>query len=60
MYLRKEFIDGVNELREKIQRKAGCKMFEGRELNGNDVACMIESYAEAMNEGRIPTIRSAW
>lgn len=35
-------------------------MFEGKQLYGNDMACMIEAYAEAINQGRVPTIKSAW
>lgn len=35
-------------------------MFEGKQLFGNDMACMIEAYAQSINEGKIPSIKTAW
>ena len=35
-------------------------MYEGKPLYGNDMACMIEAYAQAINDGKIPSIKSAW
>ena len=58
--LRKEFLDGVDQLREKIHRKAGPKMYDGDPLYGSSIASMIESYVEKMNMGGIPNIKTAW
>lgn len=44
-YLRREFIEGVNNLREMIMHNAGPKMYEGEVITGPAIASMIESYA---------------
>jgi hypothetical protein len=58
--LRREFIAGVNVLRDKILKEAGPKMYEGRPLEGGAIASMIVSYVDAINNENFPTIKTAW
>lgn len=58
--LRREFVQGVNDLRELVLRNTGPKTYEGEILTGPAVASMIESYAEAFNSGNVPNIKTAW
>ncbi len=58
--LRRDFIDGVNGLREKILKNAGPKMYQDNPLFGGAIASMIESYVNMMNSGAIPSIHTAW
>lgn len=39
--LRREFMEGVSLLREKIMRKAGPKMYDGDSLYGSSIASMV-------------------
>ena len=59
-YLRREFVDGVNSLREMIMHNAGPKMYEGEVITGPAIASMIESYVDAFNSDNVPNIKSAW
>jgi hypothetical protein len=59
-YLRKEFVEGVNNLRNLIMRNAGPKTYEGEIITGPAITSMIESYVEAFNSDSIPNIKSAW
>ena len=40
-YLRREFVEGLDLLRQKIYKNAGCKMYEGKPLRGCEMADMI-------------------
>ena len=53
-------MEGLDMLRQKIYKNAGCKMYEGKALRGCEMADMIEAYVKAINEGKLPTIKSAW
>lgn len=58
--LRKDFIEGVNSLRDKILKNAGPKKYEDNPLFGGAIASMIESYVNMMNSGSLPDIHTAW
>ena len=58
--LRRDFIEGINSLRNKILVNCGPKTYEGTPLYGGSIASMIESYEKMMNDGAIPSIRTAW
>ncbi len=58
--LRREFIEGINLLREKIMAKTGPKTYADRLVTGIELAGMIESYVEAFNSGKVPNIKTAW
>jgi hypothetical protein len=59
-YLRREFVEGVNNLRDLILRNTGPKTYEGEVITGPAIASMIESYVEAFNSDSVPNIKSAW
>lgn len=58
--LRREFIEGVNSLRDRILTNCGPKRYDDTPLYGGSIASMIESYVNMMNKGAIPSIRTAW
>jgi type I site-specific restriction-modification system R (restriction) subunit len=58
--LRREFISGINMLRDKIMKEAVPKMYEGKALEGSAIVSMIVSYVEAINSDQFPTIKTAW
>ena len=58
--LRADFIEGVNNLRDKILKNTGPKMYSDNPLYGGSIAAMIESYVNMINTGVIPSIQTAW
>ena len=58
--LRREFVDGVNNLRTMIMNNAGPKTYDGEVLYGGSIAAMIENYVETINKDGIPNIKTAW
>ena len=58
--LRREFMDGVAELRAKIMGNTGPKIYEGKPLSGANFSVMIDSYVNSFNSGKVPNIRTAW
>ena len=58
--LRLEFVEQVVQLRKKILGKLKLKNLNNKQLNGNMLATLIESYISAINKGTVPTIENAW
>ncbi len=59
--LRPEFQTQLNIVKECILSKdAQVKSLHGKELNGLMYAGLIRSYVDAINQGGVPTISSAW
>ena len=58
--LRSEFVEQVMVLRKKIVNKVRPKMLNGKNLSGEMLAQLLESYVVAINEGAVPSIESAW
>lgn len=42
--LRREFVEGVNALREKVLKNAGPKVYNGQEISSGDFTIMLETY----------------
>lgn len=58
--LRREFIESVGLLREKLINGCQPKTFGGEPVNGPVMVDLLESFAESFNSGKVPSIRSAW
>lgn len=58
--LRPEFNQQIDLLRSKILKKVKTKMISGKAVNGSMLIELAESYINALNEGRVPTIQTAW
>lgn len=58
--MRKEFIEGVNQVRKKIIYKMKVKKLNGKNLNGQMLYHLASDYVKAINEGAVPNIESAW
>ncbi|EGR33607.1 hypothetical protein IMG5_048240 [Ichthyophthirius multifiliis] len=59
-YLRPEFVEQINLLRQKIFKKIKPKMLCGRHLNGMMLLEVCRSYIESINKGSLPNIENAW
>ena len=57
--LRREFLDQLNFLREKILAKLTPKQLKGVNLNITMYIAMVEKYVDAINKGQVPNISSA-
>lgn len=58
--LRREFMEGVNTLRNKIMINTGPKLYEGKPITGYSISVMVDSYVQAFNSGKVPNIKNAW
>lgn len=58
--LRRQFIEVVGKLRDKLIKGSKPKSFGGQDVSGPAMVDMIEVFAESFNSGKIPSIRSAW
>ena len=58
--LRREFIEVLGKLRDKLIKGCRPKNFGGEEVTGPAMVDMIEVFAESFNTGKIPSIKSAW
>ena len=58
--LRAEFVDQINLLRSKTLRKVKPKQLKSKMLNGPMLAELASAYVQALNEGKVPTINTAW
>jgi len=58
--LRKEFRQALEELKKQLFEQLKPKALSGRDLNGAMFAGLTEAYVQAINEGGVPTISSAW
>ena len=58
--LRKEFVDGLNQLKTKIFKKVNPKKLKDQFITGPMLADLAWSYAKTLNDGGIPKISSTW
>jgi hypothetical protein len=58
--LRPQFRTEMEALRAKVLGLAGPKQVHGVNINGAGLVRLAESYTEAINDGAVPTICSAW
>jgi len=58
--MRPEFAQGVRTVRKKIMQKIKPKKMHGANLNGEMLYNLACSYVDAINEGAVPNIETAW
>lgn len=58
--LRPDFLREIGVLKEKIMSKVTPKQLKGVNLNMRMYIAMVEKYVEAINQGSVPNISSAW
>ena len=58
--LRPEFVQQMHILRKRMFEGIKPKALNGKNLNGEMLATLIENYVSAMNKGVVPTIETAW
>ena len=58
--LRPEFYQQVMNLRNKLLSKMRPKTMNGKNLNGEMLCVLMDSYLKAINEGSVPNIENAW
>ena len=56
--LRPEFVSQMEEFRKKVLSEVKPKTLNGKELNGEMLAALIENYISAINNGAVPNIES--
>ena len=58
--LRPEFQEQVMQLRSKLMGRIRIKCMNGKPLNGEMYASLVENYIKAVNSGIVPNIENAW
>ena len=58
--MRKEFVQGIEELRNDLLLKAPVKRFMGTTVSGNMLVSLAESFCNAINKGAVPEMRNSW
>jgi hypothetical protein len=58
--LRPEFIEQVIALRKRVMGKLKPKLMKGVALTGESYLTTIKCYVEAINNGAVPNIQTAW
>lgn len=58
--LRPEFVQQVYTLRRKVLQGVTIKRLNGRAMTGEMLAGLLHTYTQAINEGVVPSIESAW
>ncbi|CDW82930.1 guanylate-binding n-terminal domain containing protein [Stylonychia lemnae] len=58
--LRKDFIEQMNRLKQKVMTKVKVKVMNGHQLNGPMIVELALSYINALNDGKVPNIENAW
>ncbi len=58
--LRPEFVDQLKRLKTKVGQRVKVKAMNGHGLNGPMLVELANTYIEALNDGCIPNISSAW
>ena len=58
--LRPEFVKQVGALRKRMFEGIEPKMLNGKNLNGEILASLLENYFAALNYGFVPNIENAW
>lgn len=59
-YLRKEFVQQMDQARTKIFKKAKDKKLNCKSITGEMFLHLAKAYTETVNSGRVPNIESAW
>lgn len=58
--LRYEFVKELNRIRDKIFKKCSAKIINGVQLNSRMFAVLLQNIITSINDGDIPSIKSAW
>ena len=58
--LRSEFVNQVNQLRQKIFKRVRPKSLNSKFITGEMLLELCYAYTEAINIGSIPNIQNAW
>ena len=58
--MRPEFVQQVMKLRNNIKNGIKVKTIQNQKLNGDMYCSVVGSYVNAINEGAVPNIESAW
>lgn len=58
--LRPEFVEAANKLRNKIFKRVKPKTLNGKFITGEMLLELCHSYTKAINQGSVPSIKSAW
>lgn len=58
--MRPDFTNGVTTVRKKIIQKMKPKKLNGKNLNGDMLYNLAQNYVEAINNGAVPNIETAW
>ena len=58
--MRPEFVNGVKQVRKKIVNRMKAKKMHGKNLNGAMLYNLAANYVEAINNGAVPNIETAW
>lgn len=59
-FLRPEFIQAKDRLRNKILKRVKPKTLNGKYITGEMLLELCHSYTKAINDGLVPSIKSAW
>lgn len=59
-WLRPEFVEASKKLREKIFKRVKPKTLNGKFITGEMLLELCHSYTKAINQGSVPSIKSAW
>jgi hypothetical protein len=58
--LRPEFVQQAMKFRNRVLECVKAKTHQGQKLNGDMYCSVINSYVNAINQGAVPNIESAW
>mmetsp|Transcript_49410 Transcript_49410/g.139954 ORF Transcript_49410/g.139954 Transcript_49410/m.139954 type:complete len:806 (-) Transcript_49410:201-2618(-) len=58
--LRPEFVTALADLKKKVFGTVRPKTLNGRQMTGEMLATLTQTYADALNSGGVPTISTAW
>jgi uncharacterized membrane protein YheB (UPF0754 family) len=58
--LRPDFVEQVMQLRRKVISRVKAKTLNGKKLTGPMLATLSEAYVQAINNGAVPNIETAW
>jgi RNase P protein component len=58
--LRPEFVEAAKKLKNKIFKKVKPKTLNGKFITGEMLLELCHSYAKAINQGSVPSIKNAW
>ena len=58
--LRREFLDQLSVVKAKIKKRINIKQVNGKKVCGTTLADLCIKYAEAVNNGIIPSIENTW